>query len=664
MSTNRMLSFEIEKREVRQIENIVERKRINRLMSHWKLIFILFIPILGYIFLSAKSLQQTFYLHSETKLCIKSVSSSNNIVRFVQNLQREIGISALTLQSDSPPKELYLFRNHTDKSLAKHKLCLSNEKVTSEITLETICRKILNWRKFVDNRQVSVKANIIFYTNNTRLLMRYAIKNLAVTDDKRLLKAKSAGSFLLELTHYLGLKRALCPTFYTKCPYSKKELNWFQSLDGTMEYLFHIVSTYPKWIVNELYKHDVDETMVLSRIKIEVDNLMNLKKCSPLSVNESLFWFSNTTRYIDIIHAMRYNLDDFIYDLLIKINNKIERDITVNLFIQVIGTIVCVFISACYMVSADKKVIQLCSYIKTIKAHLTLMTAEKNQTENLLYKMFPRKVADILKQDGSISPEYFDEVTIYFSGTVGFTDIASETSPFQIVDWLNNLYSQMDECIGNFDVYKVETIGDAYMAVSGLPDRNEEKHGKEIANMALRIRQLTHGSCVPHLTNNVTRLRIGLHSGSCVAGVIGTKMPRYCLFGDTVNTASRIETYGQGNSSRSRKNLCHHLKSITNVSSGKNSYQSKHKKSSDKLRRICNCGTWFSRHKVLKIFRILSTIDKILGYVSLDKELGQFDTKLCKNKTFVWRRHNSLRIDFLKEDNSILLFTIARKRDL
>ncbi|PWA20237.1 hypothetical protein CCH79_00003603, partial [Gambusia affinis] len=172
------------------------------------------------------------------------------------------------------------------------------------------------------------------------------------------------------------------------------------------------------------------------------------------------------------------------------------------------------------------------------------LEVEKQRTEKLLSEMLPPSVAEALKTGASVEPEYFDQVTIYFSDIVGFTTISSLSDPIEVVDLLNDLYTLFDAVLSSHDVYKVETIGDAYMVASGLPKRNGNKHAAEIANMSLNILSSVGSFQMRHMPDVPVRIRIGIHSGPCVAGVVGLTMPRYCLFGDTVNTASRMESTG------------------------------------------------------------------------------------------------------------------------
>ncbi|XP_045210469.2 atrial natriuretic peptide receptor 1-like isoform X2 [Mercenaria mercenaria] len=173
-----------------------------------------------------------------------------------------------------------------------------------------------------------------------------------------------------------------------------------------------------------------------------------------------------------------------------------------------------------------------------------LLELEQKRTEDLLCRMLPRTIANDLKVGKIIAPESYDCVTVFFSDIVGFTALSSQSTAMEIVNFLNDLYTCFDTVIEDFDVYKVETIGDAYMVVSGLPVRNGNKHAGEIATMALNLLSSVTTFKIRHRPNQQLQMRIGIHSGPVCAGVVGLKMPRYCLFGDTVNYASRMESTG------------------------------------------------------------------------------------------------------------------------
>ncbi|TPP58604.1 Guanylate cyclase [Fasciola gigantica] len=169
---------------------------------------------------------------------------------------------------------------------------------------------------------------------------------------------------------------------------------------------------------------------------------------------------------------------------------------------------------------------------------------EKKRAEDLLYSMLPQSVASQLISKKTVQAESFEMVTIYFSDIVGFTSLSAESTPMQVVELLNQLYTLFDDIIGNFDVYKVETIGDAYMVASGLPKPNGLEHARAVARMSIAFLKAIFEFQIPHRPDKRLELRIGIHSGPVCAGVVGQKMPRYCLFGDTVNTSSRMESNG------------------------------------------------------------------------------------------------------------------------
>jgi class 3 adenylate cyclase len=173
------------------------------------------------------------------------------------------------------------------------------------------------------------------------------------------------------------------------------------------------------------------------------------------------------------------------------------------------------------------------------------LEAEKRRSEQLLLNILPVVVADELKDRGKVEPVNYESVSVLFTDFKGFTELSEQLTPKQLVDELDYCFSYFDEVIEKHNLEKLKTIGDSYMAVGGIPNVNST-HAIDAVLAALEIQAFIEQRKEQHMRNNTPywEMRIGIHSGSLIAGVIGQKKFAYDVWGDTVNTASRMESSG------------------------------------------------------------------------------------------------------------------------
>jgi class 3 adenylate cyclase len=164
---------------------------------------------------------------------------------------------------------------------------------------------------------------------------------------------------------------------------------------------------------------------------------------------------------------------------------------------------------------------------------------EKKRSEALLLNILPTEVAEELKEKGSADAKMFNDVTILFTDFKSFTTVSERLTPQQLVDELHACFSAFDRIMVKHRVEKIKTVGDAYLAVSGLPVANAN-HATDIALAAIEIRDFIKQRRIEK-GDKTFDIRIGIHSGSVVAGIVGVKKFAYDIWGDTVNTAARME---------------------------------------------------------------------------------------------------------------------------
>jgi class 3 adenylate cyclase/predicted negative regulator of RcsB-dependent stress response len=174
-----------------------------------------------------------------------------------------------------------------------------------------------------------------------------------------------------------------------------------------------------------------------------------------------------------------------------------------------------------------------------IKAQKEEIEREKKRSDALLLNILPQEVAEELKNNDSAEARYFSNVTVLFTDFIDFTTTADRLTPKELVSELHACFKAFDDIMGKYDIEKIKTVGDAYLAVCGLPVE-DPLHAEKVVNAALEIREFIKDRKA-HLGDTTFDVRIGINSGSVVAGIVGVKKFAYDIWGDTVNTAARME---------------------------------------------------------------------------------------------------------------------------
>ncbi len=188
-------------------------------------------------------------------------------------------------------------------------------------------------------------------------------------------------------------------------------------------------------------------------------------------------------------------------------------------------------------------VILLAYFVSQKNLLFTLLHAERAKSEGLLLNILPKEIAAILKNENRTIADHYEGASVMFADMVGFTPLSAQLEPTGMVELLNEVFSFFDSLLDKYGVEKIRTIGDSYMVTSGVPRRRPD-HAQALVRMALEMRDYL--AAHTFRAGRKVSFRIGINSGSVIAGVIGTRKFAYDVWGDAVNVASRMESHGVG----------------------------------------------------------------------------------------------------------------------
>ncbi|KAL8620035.1 hypothetical protein ACOMHN_015317 [Nucella lapillus] len=414
-------------------------------------------------------------------------------------------------------------------------------------------RVILN---FHDNK--TLMSEMLFYNSlidSFITWMYQSIKFPQDTDDWRHLVAYL---LLMSSKNDMGVERTIGSIFYLYGKFKNyQDYIWYlQKYSMGIGNLHTSQLFYPRVaaMLEERVKAGRWNMSTIEEMRAQIKTNVNITG----SLTKSLSWFKNTTLYLDAIFEVQ---DELAKQILNNINQALYKE-TARTVASIITLVIILLICLVIVFSVRVMVSEIQRYAHTLSDQTHELREERRKAESLLYQMLPPAVATQLKHNQNVPAQSYDDATIFFSDIVGFTVISASCSPLDVVTLLNTLYSCFDSRLELYDVYKVETIGDAYMVSSGVPRSNGRRHVTEIATMALDLSHHVKHIEIPHLPGRDLQLRAGINTGPVVAGVVGSKMPRYCLFGDTVNTASRMESTGEADMIQVSRNTYHALHSM------------------------------------------------------------------------------------------------------
>ena len=353
----------------------------------------------------------------------------------------------------------------------------------------------------------TIESEILFYSSVISNLFDWSFQNVHLSDYDDLPNFMSY-ELLLIGKEKTGIERALGGSYFVQGHFNetakllrfakenllgKEKINFSLTLEPRMKRFYHKVM------------NDKNKTL-LSEIEEKREVILSNKKQVP-SVDSGIKWFDLMTIYIDGLLVVQHHLGTLILKEVKDHVNESDHELILKLL--VFGFVVLIL-----MPFFVYSVFKIQAYAAKLHQITNDLKEEKERADTLLYQMLPYPVAEQLKSGRKVIAEQFESVTVFFSDIVNFTQICACISPMKVTQMLNWLYGLFDNQIDKYDVYKVETIGDAYMVVSGLPEPNQD-HVVQIALMALDLVGLMErlSPAVSEIEGSHLCVRIGIHTG-------------------------------------------------------------------------------------------------------------------------------------------------------
>ena len=360
----------------------------------------------------------------------------------------------------------------------------------------------------VDTENTTIINELQFYSNINSDLLSWISKRLRDVRTELLWNHLVSYQLFISGKEETGIERAIGGIYFVQNQLSQFQILSYYSRLQRGEMSINSSRQYSQY-VDTLYQRHAINTSYYIPLQYLRSRIIANEYHHP-SVTDANYWFDNITQYINQLKTIQDETAYFIQAQSTNLGDAAYVNFVMSLLLLIVVSIVCPLLL--YFISKLLRHIQ--SYAINLSDKTIKLERERRKTENLLYEMLPRSVADQLKRGTNVIAETYENVTLYFSDIVGFTEICHHSTALEVVSMLNHIYVIFDREIDKHNVYKVETIGDAYMVVSGAPNRlPENRHAIEIAEMAIDLSYVMQDLRVPHRPDIRIQLRCGIHSG-------------------------------------------------------------------------------------------------------------------------------------------------------
>ncbi|XP_060606711.1 receptor-type guanylate cyclase daf-11-like [Ruditapes philippinarum] len=512
-----------------------------------KLLTVMFIPILGGWTFTLYSLADNIVEKGTTVEAQTLMLRAISLGRLIYTIQKERDMSILYISKIGPSTKAFLIDEYdkTDKTFAdmwSWPLEFTDHANKYFRSKTMLINHINSQRNKLDPNTPDVYGQITFYSEIVEFFMDWMIERIRESGFGNIWKSLVVFQKITRCMLDTGAERAYGAMFFAQGNFPDLDLydNYFRRI---FRFNYNYKSaTFLSDLVDPLFEAKTDQrsyTIAIRSLRAEIKN-SNFSG-NYVSKEKAEFYFDNSTFRVDYLYILQ---EAVAMRVIRRINSTVDA-YTENIIIYSVTASLVIIACPFIMAFAEQLTSNMQEYSKVLVKASDELNNERSKTDSLLYQMLPRPIAERLKRKSAVESEFFKSATVMFTSVVDFVQLSIEYSPMELIDLLNILYSSIDDKIDMYDVYKVETINDTYMVVSGVPTSNGNRHASEIAYLALDIASsVKYKTLISMNTKHPLHLMIGISTGSVSAGVVGNVMLRYCLFGDTVNTASRMKSHG------------------------------------------------------------------------------------------------------------------------